>query len=102
MAALGLVMVGVCPSAPPVCKPRTDENQPQTVLLSRMTRLFISHSSPDDAFVRDLRTALADQGQAGWVDTRELRGGDPLWPATSGQPHVHSEVPGPLRGSQQP
>lgn len=24
--------------------------------------------------------ALVDHGQAGWVDSRELRGGDPLWP----------------------
>ena len=44
-----------------------------------MTKLFISHSSHDDAFVRDLRAALADHGQAGWIDSRELRGGDPLW-----------------------
>ena len=45
-----------------------------------MTKLFISHSSQDDAFVRDLRAALADHGQDGWIDSRELRGGDPLWP----------------------
>src|SRR5215813_9334736 len=44
-----------------------------------MTKLFISHSSQDDAFVRDLRAALADHGQEGWIDSRELRGGDPLW-----------------------
>ncbi len=44
-----------------------------------MNTLFISHSSQDDAFVRDLRAALADHGQAGWIDSRELRGGDPLW-----------------------
>lgn len=44
-----------------------------------MSKLFISHSSQDDAFVRDLRAALADHGQAGWIDSRELRGGDPLW-----------------------
>jgi hypothetical protein len=44
-----------------------------------MTCLFISHSSQDDAFVRELRAALADHGQAGWIDSRELRGGDPLW-----------------------
>lgn len=43
-----------------------------------MGELFISHSSKDDAFVRDLRMALADHGEAGWVDSRELRGGDPL------------------------
>jgi tetratricopeptide (TPR) repeat protein len=45
-----------------------------------MTKLFISHSSKDDAFVRDLRAALADHGQDVWIDSRELRGGDPLWP----------------------
>ena len=45
-----------------------------------MTRLFISHSSLDDAFVRNLRLALADHGQQGWIDSRELRGGDLLWP----------------------
>ena len=43
-----------------------------------MTKLFISHSSRDDAFVRDLRAALVDLGQDGWIDSRELRGGDPL------------------------
>jgi hypothetical protein len=45
-----------------------------------MTKLFISHSSQDDAFVRALRATLADHGQDGWIDSRELRGGDPLWP----------------------
>ena len=44
-----------------------------------MSKVFISHSSQDDAFVRELRAALADHGQAGWIDSRELRGGDPLW-----------------------
>jgi hypothetical protein len=29
--------------------------------------------------VRDLRIALADHGEEGWIDSRELRGGDPLW-----------------------
>ncbi|MER2622704.1 MAG: CHAT domain-containing protein [Accumulibacter sp.] len=42
-------------------------------------KLFISHSSQDDGFVRELRAALADHGQDGWIDSRELRGGDPLW-----------------------
>jgi hypothetical protein len=42
-------------------------------------KLFLSHSSQDDAFVRELRAALAEHGQEGWVDSRELRGGDPLW-----------------------
>lgn len=45
-----------------------------------MNKLFISHSSKDDAFVRDLRAALADHGQDGWIDSRELNGSDPLWP----------------------
>jgi hypothetical protein len=45
-----------------------------------MTKLFISHSTQDDRFVRDLRAALADHGQAGWIDSREIRGGDLLWP----------------------
>jgi tetratricopeptide (TPR) repeat protein len=45
-----------------------------------MNKLFISHSSQDDDFVRCLRQALADQGQDGWIDSRELRGGDLLWP----------------------
>ena len=44
-----------------------------------MAKLFISHSSKDDNFVRELRAALANHGQAGWIDSRELRGGDPLW-----------------------
>ena len=43
-------------------------------------KLFISHSSQDDAFVRRLRETLQLHGQDGWIDSRELRGGDPLWP----------------------
>ena len=43
-----------------------------------MTRLFISHSSLDDAFVRELRWTLADLKQEVWIDSRELRAGDPL------------------------
>ena len=45
-----------------------------------MAQLFISHSSLDDAFVRELRWTLADLKQEVWIDSRELRGGDPLWP----------------------
>ena len=45
-----------------------------------MTQLFLSHSSTDDPFVRDLRAALHHHGQEGWIDSRQLRGGDPLWP----------------------
>lgn len=44
-----------------------------------MNKLFISHGSADDGFVRDLRMALVDHGQDGWIDSRDLRGGDPLW-----------------------
>lgn len=43
------------------------------------SKLFISHSSQDDDLVRRLRLALAEQGQDVWIDSRELRGGDPLW-----------------------
>ncbi len=45
-----------------------------------MTKLFISHSSQDDGFVRGLQQALGDLAQDVWIDSRELRGGDPLWP----------------------
>src|SRR5229473_4687525 len=44
-----------------------------------MTKLFISHSSQDDNFVRELQQALGDLGEDVWIDSRELRGGDPLW-----------------------
>jgi len=43
-----------------------------------MSKLFISHSSEDDAFVRDLQQALTDLKQDVWIDSRELRGGDPI------------------------
>ena len=43
-----------------------------------MAKLFISHSSQDDAFVRELRWTLADLKQEVWIDSRELRAGDPL------------------------
>jgi hypothetical protein len=44
-----------------------------------MSNLFISHSSHDDEFVRNLRAEVAAHGQDVWIDSRELRGGDPLW-----------------------
>lgn len=44
-----------------------------------MSQLFISHSFQDDAFVRELRAALADHGHNGWADSREVIGGDLLW-----------------------
>jgi tetratricopeptide (TPR) repeat protein len=46
-----------------------------------MGKLFLSHSTSDDAVVRELRLALDDRGYDVWVDSRELRGGDSLWPA---------------------
>jgi tetratricopeptide (TPR) repeat protein len=46
-----------------------------------MSTLFVSHSSHDDAFVRELQQALADHNQQVWIDSRELRGGAPLWAA---------------------
>jgi tetratricopeptide (TPR) repeat protein len=45
-----------------------------------MGKLFMSHASADDVFVRGLREQLELRGMASWVDSRELRGGDPLWP----------------------
>jgi tetratricopeptide (TPR) repeat protein len=45
-----------------------------------MSKVFISHSSQDDGFVRQLQRALGDLKQIVWIDSRELRGGDRLWP----------------------
>jgi len=44
-------------------------------------RVFLSHASADDALVRTLQQRLQDLGQGVWIDSRELRGGDLLWPA---------------------
>jgi hypothetical protein len=44
-----------------------------------MFRLFISHSSQDDGFVREMQQALGNLKQNVWIDSRQLRGGDPLW-----------------------
>lgn len=45
-----------------------------------MAKLFISHSTDDDAIVRALQQALGELEQDVWIDSRELRGGDALWP----------------------
>jgi len=45
-----------------------------------MAKLFISHSTDDDAIVRALQQALGEFEQDVWIDSRELRGGDALWP----------------------
>ncbi|MBI3178917.1 MAG: hypothetical protein HYZ27_04610, partial [Deltaproteobacteria bacterium] len=42
---------------------------------------FLSHSTGDDDVVRALRVALADLDVDLFIDSRELRGGDPLAPA---------------------
>jgi tetratricopeptide (TPR) repeat protein len=57
-------------SAPSRCKGGVHTN---------MTRLFISHSSTDGDFVRELQQALGDLDQDLQLDSRQLRGGDPLW-----------------------
>jgi hypothetical protein len=44
-----------------------------------MRKLFISHSSQDDGFVREMQRTLGYFRQDVWIDSRELRGGDPLW-----------------------
>ncbi|RZM81817.1 tetratricopeptide repeat protein [Leptolyngbya iicbica] len=40
--------------------------------------IFISHSTKDDAIVKQLREILELHGQISWVDSRELTGGDAL------------------------
>ncbi len=45
-----------------------------------MSKLFLSHSSKDDNLVRALQQTLANMSQEVWIDSRELKGGDLLWP----------------------
>jgi len=45
-----------------------------------MTQVFLSLATSDDALVRRLQQALALQGVELWIDSREILGGDPLWP----------------------
>ncbi len=47
---------------------------------SMVPALFISHSSQDDAFVRELQRALGDQGVSVWIDSRNLLPGGRLAP----------------------
>lgn len=44
------------------------------------SHVFVSHSSKDDAFVKELRRALESFGIKTWVDSRELAGGSQLEP----------------------
>lgn len=46
--------------------------------------VFISHSSRDDAFVRELREALEGFGVEVWVDSRDMAGGAKLTPEVQG------------------
>ena len=48
------------------------------------SHVFISHSSKDDPFVKDLRVALERLGIRVWVDSRELSGGAKLAPEIDG------------------
>ncbi len=41
-------------------------------------KIFVSHTSGDDGFVKELRKSLDIQGIEAWVDSRELLGGDVL------------------------
>jgi hypothetical protein len=55
-----------------------------------MPALFLSHATEDDAVVRKLQRALEQQGTADapirvWSDSRELKGGDALWPEVEQQ-----------------
>ena len=45
------------------------------------SHVFISHSTKDDAFVKELRRSLEGLGIKTWVDSRELVGGSKLEPA---------------------
>jgi len=45
-----------------------------------VSKLFISHSSKDDDFVRALQQSLADHGVTAWIDSRELLPGGLLEP----------------------
>ena len=46
-----------------------------------MADVFISHATADDAVILRLRKWLGLLGVTVWVDSQELRGGDPLDPA---------------------
>jgi tetratricopeptide (TPR) repeat protein len=44
------------------------------------SHIFISHSSEDDAFVKELGEALENNGLPVWIDSRKLSGGNKLAP----------------------
>ncbi|MHC4106411.1 MAG: toll/interleukin-1 receptor domain-containing protein, partial [Planctomycetota bacterium] len=41
-------------------------------------KIFISHTTKDDPFVKELRRVLENQGLETWVDSREMRGGNKI------------------------
>src|SRR5579871_3147040 len=53
-----------------------------TLELSQMSKqhIFISHATPDKAFVQELHEKLKAQGIDAWIDRRELTGGNALEP----------------------
>ena len=44
------------------------------------THIFISHTSKDDGFVKELRESLEADRLVVWADSRNLRGGAALAP----------------------
>jgi len=53
-----------------------------------MSKLFISHSSQDDGFVRHLQRALGDLGQDVWIDSREFARSKPTRNSKKRQRHL--------------
>ena len=49
-----------------------------SVTNNQKKHIFISHTSADDDFVRELRIKLELSGLVVWVDSRNLRGGNKL------------------------
>ena len=49
-------------------------------MVTTRATVFVSHSTADDGFVRELGQALENLQQPVWIDSREVRGGDLLWP----------------------
>src|SRR5262249_33082439 len=64
----------------PVKTATTTNEAPRQCRRGSMAKVFISHATADDAIVHALQQKLGDLGQNVWIDSRELRGGDPLWP----------------------
>ena len=50
------------------------------VMATTRPTVFVSHSTADDGFVREMSRALENLQQPVWIDSREVRGGALLWP----------------------